>query len=135
VGGSKQTNIVMKAIVKLIMVFSVAINPVALLADGLQATNVNALFQVVTSQRAEDASRNSARHADWASIDHKTPCCDDGICILQNFHGCTLHHHPVTIANDIAFYSLALPRQQAFSPYMLTGNHEAQPDTPPPKYS
>ena len=129
-----QMDITVRTIVKLLIVFSVAINPIALLADGLQITAVPAALSVSTTRHPGDAPRHQADCAALVSAHCKLHCCGDGMRVLQKVHSCALHHHPAFVANDSSFHSMAAPHPETFGLNVRMSSHATQPETPPPKY-
>lgn len=124
----------MKTIAKLLIVLSVAINPVALLADGLPVTS-SQIAPCVLAQRHPGVSlRHQADPTGQVSAACMTPCNLHGICKLQNNHGCSLHHHPAFVAADGTFNPVTRLHLEVCGLNTQMSSHEIQPETPPPKY-
>jgi len=123
-----------KTIVKLLIALSVAINPVALLADGPPGTDVQIAPSVLTGQHPGDTTRHQADSAGPVSATCMSPCCDHAMAKLQKTHGCSFHHHPAFVATDGTFYPVTNPHPGVSGLSTPMSSLEFQPETPPPKY-
>jgi len=132
--GQSQVELQVKAIVKLLIALSVAINPVALLADGLPGTAVQIAPSALTGPHPGESIRHQADSADPVSAACMSPCCDHAMAKLQRTHGCSFHHHPAFVAADQTFYPVTNHHPGMSGLNARMSSHEYQPETPPPKY-
>jgi len=123
-----------KTIVKLLIALLVAINPVALLADGLPGTAVQIAPSALTGQHPGDSTRNQADSTGPVSEACVSPCCDHDTGKLQQTHSCSFHHHPAFVAADGTFYPVTILHTAMSGLNVRMSSYEFQPETPPPKY-
>ena len=132
--GLNQAKPIVKTIVKLLIVLSVAINTIALLADGLPVTSSQVAPSGLTVRHPGESPRHQADSAGPVPAAYMTPCNEHGNCKLQNNNGCSLHHHPAFVAAESAFNPIASLHIQVSGLNAQMSSYEVQPETPPPKY-
>jgi hypothetical protein len=133
--GQCQAEFIVKTVVKLLIALSVAINPIALLADGLPGPVVQITSTATTNRNPGHTPRQQADSAGPVSAACMPPCCDHGMGKLQKTHGCSFHHHPAFVADDGTFYPVSIPHLGMSGLNARMSSHTLQPETPPPKFS
>jgi len=111
----------------------VAIDPIALLADGLPVTTSLFTPTGLADRHPGVSLRHQGDSAGLVSAACMTTCNEHGICKHQNNHGCSLHHHPAFVAADSTFDPMTRLDLNVFGLNTQMPSHEIQPETPPPK--
>jgi len=124
-------------IVKLLIVLSVVINPIALIASGLHGHTIQAESSTPTESvnyHPSDVTLKTAKSGKLISDECEAPCCQSGEHMSHNAPSCLLHHHPSFVAHDNTLEFQMVRPVETFGPDVNLVSHDSQPETPPPKY-
>jgi len=123
-----------RTIIKLLIVISVVINPVALVADGLHGlpAQVESSMALANHQPSEVAQQRAAS-GNLISSECTRPCCRGGQCMLPPVPSCSLHHLPAFTADGNFSNDGATRNNPSFRLSERMQSLEVQPETPPPK--
>lgn len=131
------TGLLVRMIVKLLIVFSVVINPIALIASGLPGHTVQAESSTPTESANYHPSHvtlKSAESGKLVSDECEAPCCQGGEPMSDNAPSCLLHHNPSFVAHDNTLEFQLVRPVETFGPNVNVVSHDSQPETPPPKH-